>query len=151
MAEIPVERKSGFPWWLLLIGALLLAVLLWFLLADNDDDSVADLNTDDRVEEEMVGYAVGESIDFDSIRVTELTGDMSFRIEAPNGHNHFVVFDQTPTPGTAKEGLFDINPGDRLNIMGTMRDRSYRLPTTVTATIPSSDPKFIYATNIEKL
>jgi hypothetical protein len=40
MAEIPVEKKSGTPWWIwLLLGALALAALIW-ILADNDPEPV---------------------------------------------------------------------------------------------------------------
>ena len=37
MAEIPVEKKGGMPWWVWLLLALLVALLLWWLL-DNDDE-----------------------------------------------------------------------------------------------------------------
>lgn len=38
MAEIPVERKGGIPWWVWLLLALLLLALLWWLLADDDEE-----------------------------------------------------------------------------------------------------------------
>lgn len=44
MAEIPVERKGGIPWWVWLLLALLLLALLWWLLVD-DDDEVAVVDT----------------------------------------------------------------------------------------------------------
>ena len=37
MAEIPVEKKSGIPWWVWLLLALLIAALLWWLLDDGDE------------------------------------------------------------------------------------------------------------------
>jgi hypothetical protein len=40
MAEIPVERKSGVPWWLWLIGLLLIIAVLWFWLGRSDRDRV---------------------------------------------------------------------------------------------------------------
>ena len=36
MAEIPVEKKGGIPWWVWLLLALLVAALLWWLLDDRD-------------------------------------------------------------------------------------------------------------------
>lgn len=36
MAEIPVEKKGGMPWWVWLLLALLVAALLWWLLDDRD-------------------------------------------------------------------------------------------------------------------
>ncbi len=45
MAQIPVQKKSGFPWWAwLLIGLVALALLLWLLFAllgDEEEAAVA--------------------------------------------------------------------------------------------------------------
>lgn len=52
MAEIPVERKSGFPLWAALLGLLALAALIWMLFALGDDTPTyaeADLNDPDAV------------------------------------------------------------------------------------------------------
>jgi len=38
MAEIPVERKGGIPWWVWLIGALLLIGLLFLLFGNNRNE-----------------------------------------------------------------------------------------------------------------
>lgn len=45
MAEIPVERKSGVPWWLWLIGLLLIIAMLWFWLGRDDRDRVVGAST----------------------------------------------------------------------------------------------------------
>lgn len=37
MAEIPLEKKGGIPWWVWLLLALLVAALLWWLLDDRDE------------------------------------------------------------------------------------------------------------------
>ena len=37
MAEIPVEKKGGIPWWVWLLLALLVAALLWWMLDDDDE------------------------------------------------------------------------------------------------------------------
>ena len=148
MAEIPVERKDGFPWWLLLLGALLLGLLLWmFLASDNDDTVVADYDDDATY---VASTAVNSAIDMDDLRVTQLTGDMSFYAESMDGERHFIVFDEVPTPGTPKEGMLDINVGNIVDIEGYIRDRNYTLPRTVKATIPAGEPTFIFATDIDK-
>ena len=148
MAEIPVERKDGFPWWLLLVGALLLGLLLWmFLASDNDDAVVADVD-DDTIY--VASTEVNSAIDMDDLRVTELTGDMSFYATSDDGQRYFIVFDEVPTPGTPKEGLLDINVGNMVDVEGYIRDRNYTLPRTVRATIPAGESTFIYATEIDK-
>jgi hypothetical protein len=45
MAEIPVERKSGAPWWLWLIGLLLIIAVLWFWLGRADRDRTVGAST----------------------------------------------------------------------------------------------------------
>ena len=141
MAEIPVEKKTGFPWLLALLGLLALGALLWFLASLGDDD--AELST-------YSATAVNGAVDMDDLRVTELTGDMSFIAEDAAGNDYFIVFDEVPTPGTPKEGLLDINVGNIVDVEGTMRDRNYTLPATVRATIPAGRSTFIYATEVEK-
>ena len=144
MAEIPVEKKGSFPWWLLLLGAALLGLLLWMFAAGDDDvDTIAQTTA-------TPAYSVNSAVDFDDARVTELTGDMSFYVEANDGQEYFIVFDEVRTPGTAKEGMLDINVGNYVDITGTMRDRNYNLPSTVQATIPAGEEMFIYATDIDK-
>ena len=146
MAEIPVEKKTGFPWLLALLGLLALGALLWFLASLGDDDTVVadyDSTTYERT-------AVGGAVDLDNLRVTELTGDMSFIAEDMSGNDYFIVFDEVRTPGTAKEGRYDINVGNMLDIEGTVRDRNFTLPATVDATIPAGRSTFIYATEIDK-
>ena len=143
MAEIPVEKKDGFPWWLLLLGALLLGLLLWMFLANDNDPDVIETRA-------PIATTVNSAISLDDAVVTDVTGDMSFYVRAEDGQKYFVVFDEVPTPGTMKEGLLDINTGNVLDIDGMIRDRSYTLPATVRADIPMSEENFIFATNIDK-
>ena len=142
MAEIPVEKKTGFPWLLALLGLALAALLAFWLLGDDDDAQLA-YDADDRT-------AVAGALDLDGLRVTELTGDMSFIARSASGEEYFIVFDEVPTPGTAKEGMLDINVGNVVDVEGMMRPRDYRLPATVKATIPAGRSSFLYATEIEK-
>lgn len=39
MAEIPVERKSGMPWWMWLVLAAAALVILFWIFADNDREA----------------------------------------------------------------------------------------------------------------
>ena len=142
MAEIPVEKKSDFPWWLLLIGALLLGLLLWMFFANDNDADVVQTRT--------AVTQVNSAISLDDAVVTDVTGDMSFYVRADNGERYYVVFDETPTPDMAKEGRLDINTGNVLDIDGMIRDRGYTMPATVDASIPSGVDTFIFATNIDK-
>lgn len=140
MAEIPVEKKDGFPWWLLLLGALLLGLLLWMFLGADDDADVVTTTTP--------ATAVNGAIDMDDLRVTNVTGDMSFYAEDDMGEEYYIVFDETRTPNTAREGRLDIDNGDIVDIMGTVRSRDYSLPNTVRADIPSGESTFIFASEV---
>ena len=141
MAEIPVEKKSSMGWLWVLLALLILALLAWWLL-DSDDEVVEYAETDAVVAapvEPMAAtgmLAVGESVDLDNIRVTSLAGDMAFNADV-NGQNMLVLFDQTPTPGDATEGEYDINPGSMLNIEGSVRSASDPLPDCLLYTSPS--------------
>lgn len=153
MAEIPVEKKSSMGWLWVLLALLILALLAWWLL-DSDDEAVEYAETDAVVAapvEPMAAtgmLAVGESVDLDNIRVTSLAGDMAFNADV-NGQNMLVLFDQTPTPGDATEGEYDINPGSMLNIEGSVRSASDPLPEGVMAEIPAGTDRYIYADSIE--
>lgn len=152
MAEIPLEKKSGIPGWVWLLLALLLAaLLLWWLLAD--DEEVAVVENDTVAAAPIVpaaagAYAIGESVDLDNVRVTSLAGDMAFNADV-NGENMLVLFDQDPTPGTATEGEFDINPGMVMNLEGTVRSASDPLPAGVTIDQMGGADRYIYATDME--
>ena len=93
-------------------------------------------------------YAIGESVDLDNVRVTSLAGDMAFNADV-NGQNMLVLFDQEPTPGTAQEGEFDINPGMMMNLEGEVRSASDPLPAGVTIDQMGGADRYIYATDME--
>lgn len=155
MAEIPIEKKSGLGWLWLLIAAIVLALLAWWLL-DNDGDEAqyADTDTAAVVAGPATNTAtasaltIGDTVNLDNVRVTSLAGDMAFNVDA-FGQNMLVLFDQTPTPNTAKEGEYDINPGSVVNLDGEIRSAADPLPAGVTAEIPAGTDRYIYATDIE--
>lgn len=156
MAEIPVEKKSGIPGWVwLLLALLLIGLLLWWLL--DDDDEIETDRMDDvavaQVEETTVPaatvapFTIGESVDLDNVRVTELVGDMSFMGES-EGREVFVVFNQVPTPSDATEGEYDINPGQTVEIAGRVMSAGEPMPEGVDATVPSGMEMYIFADTV---
>lgn len=155
MAEIPIEKKSGIPGWIwALLAVLLAALLLWWLLGQtNEDPDLVESNTVAAAPVvaapgDADGFAVGEAVDLDNVRVTSLAGDMAFNVDA-NGQNMLVLFDQTPTPGTAQEGEFDVNPGMVMNLDGEVRSASDPLPEGVTIDQMGGADRYIYATGME--
>ena len=159
MAEIPVEKKGGLGWLWLLLGLLALALIAWLILRDDDEEVVADDTAvvgtvDERDNDAMTtatgagtaasALAVGDSFSLDGVRVTELSGDMSFTVD-DNGTERFVVFNQQPTPGTAQEGEFDINPGQLVNLTGRVMGADQPMPNGVDATVPSGMTQYLFA------
>lgn len=149
MAEIPVEKKSGFPWWAWVLLALLLVALLWWLISafDNDDDVVVADNAP-VVEESMAPVPVpvvadanasidiasilanpqayiGKTYTADKVAVGEVATDRGFWITNGGKRMLAIVIDQP------REVRVDINAGQDLRITGgTLMDA------TATASIP---------------
>lgn len=109
MANIPVQEKSSKTWLWLLLAAIIIGLLLWWLL-DNDDGDVVEYTDNDTVAEDTVGnanamaaaFTVGETVDLENARVTELVGDMAFRIES-EGREALVLFNEERTLGDPTE------------------------------------------------
>lgn len=126
MANIPVERTSGTPWWLLLLGVLLLGLLLWFLIgAFSSDDEVAVVDEVDETEVVSAGVAdpvAVTALDMSNLYVTRVTGDRTFFVapsEDQAGMETLVILDQNASPGApGVEGQVDINPGQRVSLTG---------------------------------
>ena len=126
MANIPVERTGGTPWWLWLLGLLLLGLLLWFLIgALSDDDEVAyvdDVDDVEVVDDVAVAGPVATALDLSNLYVTRVTGDRTFFVapsEAMASDETLVILDQEASPGVAGiEGQVDINPGQRVSLTG---------------------------------
>ena len=153
MAEIPVEKKSGIPGWVwLLLLLLLLALLAWWLLGSDDDEVETTVVDNDAVAADVATVAaplaVGEAVDWDGVRVTELTGDMSFMVEH-EGNTYPVFFDQTPTPDTPTEGILDINPGMVINLEGEVRSSTAGLPENADPSFLGENENYIFANSIE--
>ena len=126
MANIPVERTTGTPWWLWLLGLLLLLALIFFLInAFDDDDDVDVVVTDDDVEavDPIVTAPVTETaLDMSRLYVTRVTGDRTFFVapsEAMSDDETLVILDQESSPGAPGiEGQVDINDGQIISLTG---------------------------------
>jgi hypothetical protein len=87
MAEIPVEKKSGIPWWVWLLLALLLLALLWWLLTDDDevepvvvdDDAALIADPDDDGAPELTDAVDGNAITDLSLIASRADGSLEGR------------------------------------------------------------------------
>lgn len=148
MAEIPVEKQSSKNWLWILLALLLLALLAWWLLSD-DGDEVEYVENDTVAAAPVAGaLTVGQPINMENVEVTSLAGDMAFYIDM-NGERVPVFFDQVPTPGTATEGRYDINPGSMVNITGEVRAATDGLPENADPSILGSSQNYIWADSLE--
>ncbi len=147
MANIPVERTGGTPWWLWLLGLLLLIGLIWFLaeLFTDDDDEVAvvdDVTAVDPVDFDCpaigadvvtspdqlmnVGGAdlMGCQVDLQNVRVLSLTGDSSFVVgTSPDPERGILVV------------LRNMNESESLPAPPTGRDGDYNIDVGETLSI----------------
>ena len=149
MAEIPVKERSSSSWLWILLALLALALLAWWLLSDDDEEVVVD-DPAVAAAPAVAGGALiaGEQINLEGVEVTELAGDMAFYIDHA-GQRVPVFFDQVPTPGTATEGRYDINPGDRVNITGEVRAATDMLPENADPSILGTSQNYIFATDLQ--
>ena len=135
MAEIPVTKKSGIPWWVWAILAAIILLLL-FLFLGGDDADVAEVETDPVVVTgtETVGPDVitdlatiergtaalaGRQVDVDGVRVASMAGDRGFTVTDDAGATVFVVLDEiVPGPDSGDDGDVDVNAGQTVDIRG---------------------------------
>lgn len=74
MAEIPVERKGGIPWWAWLLGALLLIGLLYLLFRNDDPERVAVAPVPAVVTDTVVPVAPALAVDPAATAAIDATG-----------------------------------------------------------------------------
>ena len=152
MAKIPVEQKSGTPWWLWLLGLLLLAGLIWLLIGlFNDDANEADValsdTTEQTVGEPMQGTEaattgaitsaaalfgasnmqsmVGREADLSGLSVGSVIGDSTFVVSPQDGSGQMLVAlnEVVPTsPSGTTEGRYDVTEGQTIDLAGTVRE-----------------------------
>ena len=136
MAEIPVTKKSGVPWWVWAALALLVLLLLFFFL--RGDDEIAEVETIDRdpavvlTDADGVGVITdlttiangtaaldGRQVDVDGVRVVSMAGDRGFTVADDSGATAFVVIDEiVPGPDSGDDGEVDVNRGQTVDIRG---------------------------------
>ena len=141
MAEINVERKSGFPWLWVILGLLVLALIIWWVMPDEEPVAVAPLPAPAVVDApppvpvaqgpaftvaDVLGNPtpwIGRTVTPQALRVAEVPSDRGFWVEE-QGQRMFVVLNEGG-PGTADvQGQAaeqpDINPGDMIQITEAM-------------------------------
>ena len=123
MANIPVEHKSGTPWWLWLLGLLLLLALIFFLIEAFDDEPDGDeITAVETVDPVVAPPVTATALDLSDVYVTRVTGDRTFYVapsEADSANETLVILDQEASPGAPGiEGQVDINPGQRVSLTG---------------------------------
>lgn len=165
MAEIPIERKSGVPWWVWLLAALLIVALLWWLLDDGDGAETAytdaPVATGTMPTETVTPPAItslaaiarpdaaidGRAVNLDGVAVQQVISDAGFWIGASADERVYVLLNEQRTPGTPTEGRVDVNPGQTVNIDGTVRSSTEGLGQGLV--LPEGVTDFIWADSVE--
>lgn len=144
MANIPVEKKSGFPWWLLLLGLLLLALLAFFLWPDDEieevyDDEIVAVDPVEPIETtgvitswaELQNVAerrnlVGRRVNIDDLTVTRVSGDSTFFVgdrTTPESERLFVVLrnlGESETGAMGRDGRYNVDRMEEVRLVGTV-------------------------------
>ena len=154
MANIPVERKGGTPWWTWLLALFAIVGLIWLIAelfdAEPDEDDLAVVEPVESVEQpepididtEVTSFAalangtalVGREVDLDDVEVVGLTGDSSFVVAPGTGTDEgaLIVLEDMGEwkigPGTGEDGEYDVNEGNSLDIAGTIRAFDASIP-----------------------
>lgn len=139
MAEIPVTKKSGIPWWVWLILALVVIAIAWWLIASGDDDAettavqepvpavesagpITDLTTILNVADRST--LTGREVQLTGVPVGEVVGDRTFYVGSGD-QRVFVVLDEVATPGQpGVEGRYDVTTGQTINLSGSVQPAS---------------------------
>ncbi len=176
MAEIPVEKKSSYTWLWILLLLLLAAAFFWWLLSSGDADPnvpdtspIAGENRDayrtsvddgvplsapvgdnsnaltDLATLSSLAAMIGSEVDLENVAVNRVIGDMAFTV-GEGGSETLVRFDEVHTPETQREGLVDINPGSRVDIVGEVLELDLaNMPDTVRADLDDAGEAYIRA------
>lgn len=165
MAEIPVQKKGGIPWWVWLLLLALIAILLVWWIADDDDvepvgvapvatetvtpavpadTNAMDVNAQGPITDlGMLTGTIdpawdGRQVQLTRVPVQSVVGDASFWVGTNEANRVYAVLTEERTPGTPIEGEVDIDPGDMVNLTGTIRSGSAPLEGAAQGT--STDP-----------
>lgn len=133
MAEIPVTKKSGIPWWVwAILAAIILALLIFFLSGDDDADVAeverdrevvtttdTDVITDLTTIEQGTAALAGRQVDVDGVRVESMAGDRGFTVTDDMGASVFVLIDEVvPGPDSGADGDVNVDAGQTVDIRG---------------------------------
>lgn len=163
MAEIPVERKSGIPWWVYLLLALSIVGLAVWLFSDNDPEvaAVAPVTTEvvtmSGVDAtgpitELVTIAgaadgavlAGRSVQLSTVPVQEVVSDAGFWVGSSPADRVYVVLDEQPSPDGGVEGQVNVNAGQIVTLNGgTVRSAADGSPVG-TQSLPPGVRHFIH-------
>lgn len=179
------KKRSGIPAWLWLLLAVVVAgILLWLLLGREDNrlpetpvasapyasaaggvagagagaetgaanGPITDLATLLAGPDEAV---VGREVRLSNVPAGEVPADAGFWITGENGAREYVVLHEVRTPNTPIEGRVDVDQGDRVDIVGTVRPASAGAPEGAaipgpTAPLPDGINHYIDATRVTK-
>jgi len=185
MAEIPIEKKSGgIPWWVwLLLAAALAALLIWAFTGNDRDDPALEQTAavtapvageDSMAANQMDASAtggpitdlnmlltgdanalVGREVRLSGVPAGSVPADAGFWVTGDNGQREYVILHEVRTPNTPIEGKINVNQGDRLDIVGTVRSADQGVPKDAaipapTAPLPEGVTHYIDARSVTK-
>lgn len=159
MAEIPVQRKGGMPWWgWALLAVLAVALLIWLFTSMNDADREEAVNL--RAPAVLAAADApattiaaarsaepGRAVALEGVRVLSVLGDRGFLVGPSAEESVLVVLDQTPTPNTPTEGRYDVTAGQMVDVNGVVR--SVRDIPGVIQNLPPNTRTVIYAHSLD--
>ena len=163
MAEIPVTKKSGIPWWVWAILAALVLLLLFLFLGGGEDDVAdapadaavvvadADTVTDLTTLERGTAALAGRQVDLDDVRVASMAGDRGFTVTDGAGATVLVVLDEVvPGPDSGDDGRVDVNTGQVLDVEGEVFEViDGRVNGEPIEGLPAGANLFVYARTVE--
>lgn len=174
MTEVEVRQdKRGRHWWVWLILAAVLAFSFWqfflkgqFSPASNTaavsgirsesfrsgSDSQPITNLDSLLTAD-VATIVGRQVRLSNVRTGTVPADAGFWIVGANDRREYVILHEVETPNTPIEGKIDVNQGDRLDIVGTVRSAAEGVPKGAaipgpTAPLPAGVEHYIDAQSV---
>lgn len=158
MADIPVEKRGGTPWWYWLVGLLVLAGVIWLVAelfdAEPDEDELGaaeDIEEPETAEPDTAAgdlimdvallldaedpqALAGRRVQLSDLRVTSVVGDSTFYVspqDAEEERRFLVALDeQIPAPPEDVEGRYDVTEGQIVSLSGTVHELTRREPET---------------------
>ena len=153
MAEIPIERKSGIPWWVWLLLALVAIALLIYMFTGEEDEREA-IDTTPAVVAPVDGTAqpaldgtdmatgpitdltmlagganlasmVGRPVQLSNVQVQDVVGDRTFWVGPSASNRVLVVLDEKMSASQpGVEGRYDVTTGQTVNVSGMIQNVS---------------------------